>query len=76
MLELLNQILFFCQHIDIYEKNKNSMFDKIKKDLIDLNIFDETENIEFNSDNNNLKIYAENINNNYFRIETKIEQNS
>ena len=45
LLELVNKILFFSEQIDIYEKNKNCLFDKVKKDLIELNIFDEIENI-------------------------------
>ena len=77
LLKFIHNILFFCENYDSNENNNNnSLYDRIRKDLFDLNVFDETENIEFNSDNINLKIYAENINNNYFRIETKIEQSS
>ena len=74
LLKLINNVLFFCENYDINEnKNNNniSLFERIRKDLFDLDVFDETENIEFNSDNINLKFVAENINNNYFRIANK-----
>ena len=82
LLKLINNVLFFCENYDINEnknknnKDNNSLFKRIRKDLFDLDVFDETENIEFNSDNINLKFFAECINNNYFRIETKIDQSS
>ena len=74
MLRFINKILSFCEQKDIYENRKNCLYTIIRKDLLDLNVFDEIENIEFNSEDINLKIFAEYINNNYFRDEAKIDQ--
>ena len=74
MLRFINKILSFCEQKDIYENRKNCLYNIIRKDIFDLNVFDEIENIEFNSEDINLKIFAEYINNNYFRDEEKIEQ--
>ena len=67
MVELVNQILFFCEQIDLNEKNSNSLFEKIKKDLFGLNVFEEIENIEYDIDINdiNIKISAQQIRNNF-----------
>ena len=67
LLELINRILFFCEQIDIYEKG--DLFIKIKKDLNDLNIFDEIENIECNTINCNIKFLSQKIIENYFFCE-------
>ena len=67
MVELVNKILFFCEQIDLNEKNSNSLFEKIKKDLFGLNVFEEIENIEYDIDINdiNIKISAQQIRNNF-----------
>ena len=67
MIELVNKILFFCEQIDLNEKNSNSLFEKIKKDLFGLNVFEEIENIEYDIDINdiNIKISAQQIRNNF-----------
>lgn len=61
LLELLNKLLFFCGQIDINEKRKNSLLEKIKRELYDLNVFEEVENIEYNTINSNIKFSAQQI---------------
>lgn len=73
MLNFIKNILFFCEEWDKYESGKNSIFEKIRKDLIYLDVLNEIENIECDSEYSNLKSLAEFINNNFFSIETKIE---
>ena len=65
MLDLISAILFFCEQIDINEKEENYFFYKIKKELYTINVFEEIENIECNFVNNNLKILAHQICDNY-----------
>jgi len=68
MLDFVNKTLFFCEQYDNYLKdNKACLFDKIKKEYIDLNVFEEIENIECNSINLNIKIISENILDNFVR---------
>ena len=74
MLNLIRNILFFCEELDKFEKGKNYIFEKIKQELKDLYIFDKIENIECDSYCINIKNLAEDINNNYFRTSEKIEQ--
>ena len=66
LLEFINKILFFSEQCDSYENGKNCLFERIKKDLIDLNVFEEIENIEI-SVNGEIKNYARQINDNYIR---------
>ena len=73
MLNFIKNILFFCEEWDKYENGKNNIFEKIRKDLIYLDVLNEIENIECDSEYSNLKSLAEFINNNFFSIETKIE---
>lgn len=65
MIELVNKILFFCEQIDLNEKNSKSLFEKIKKELFDLNVFEEIENIECDIDNNDIKFLVQQIRNNF-----------
>ena len=67
MLEFINKTLFFCEQYDNYQKGKTSLFEKINKEYIDLNAFEEIENIECNSINLNIKIISENILDNFVR---------
>ena len=67
MLEFINKTLFFCEQYDNYQKDKTSLFEKINKEYIDLNAFEEIENIECNSINLNIKIISENILDNFVR---------
>ena len=71
LLEFVNKILFFTEQYDIFDNKKNNFFDKIKKDLKELNVFYEIENIEIEGDTN-FRLIAEEINNKYFRILTNI----
>ena len=54
---LVNKILFFCEQLDLYEK-ENCRLEKIKKDLFDLNVFDEIENIESNYVNEDINFFS------------------
>ena len=65
ILDLVNRILFFCEQIDINEKGDICLFKEIKKELHDLNIFEEIENIECNTINNDLKLLAQQISSNF-----------
>ena len=68
MLELINRILFFCEQMSICVKDKdkeNNFFEKIKKDLFDMNVFEELENIGCNEINSQIKFYAQQICDNY-----------
>ena len=65
MIELVNKILFFCEQIDLNEKNSKSLFEKIKKELFDLNVFEEIENIECDIDVNDIKFLVQQIRNNF-----------
>ena len=65
ILELANRILFFCEQIDINEKGDICLFKEIKKELYDLNIFEEIEDIECNTVNNDLKLLAQQISRNF-----------
>ena len=65
MLELINNLLFFCEQIDLNLKNEHSLLEKIKKELYDLNVFEEIENIEYNIVNNYIKNIAQQIRDNY-----------
>jgi hypothetical protein len=67
MLEFVNKTLFFCEQYDISQKSKACLFEKINKEYIDLNVFEEIENIECNSINLNIKIISENILDNFVR---------
>ena len=57
IISLVNKILFFCEQLDIYEKG-NCFLEKIKKDLNDLNVFDEIENIETNYVNEDINFFS------------------
>ena len=65
ILDLVNRILFFCEQIDLNEKGEICLFKEIKKELYDLNIFEEIENIECNTINNDLKLLAQQISSNF-----------
>ena len=65
MLELVNNLLFFCEQIDLNLKNEHSLLEKIKKELYDLNVFEEIENIEYNIINNYIKNIAQQIRDNF-----------
>ena len=65
MLELVNNLLFFCEQIDLNEKSEHSLLEKIKKELYDLNVFEEIENIEYNIINNYIKNIAQQIRDNF-----------
>ena len=67
ILEFVNKTLFFCEQYDNYQKSKTCLFEKINKEYIDLNVFEEIENIECNSINSNFKIISENILDNFVR---------
>ena len=67
LLEFINKTFFFCEQYDNYQKDKTSLFEKINKEYIDLNAFEEIENIECNSINLNIKIISENILDNFVR---------
>ena len=71
LLDLANKILVFTEQYDIHSNNKNCILDRIKKDLKELNVFYEIENIEVDGDIN-LRLVAEAINNQYFRVLTDI----
>ena len=73
LLNFIQNILLFCEEWDKCENGKNRISDKIRKDLIDLDVLNEIENIECDSECSNLKSLAEFINNNFFSIEIKIE---
>ena len=57
MISLVNNILFFCEQLDNYEK-ENCYLGKIKKHLYDLNVFDEIENIESNFVNEDVNFFS------------------
>ena len=57
MISLVNNILFFCEQLDNYEK-ENCYLGKIKKHLYDLNVFDEIENIETNFVNEDVNFFS------------------
>ena len=65
ILELVNNLLFFCEQIDLNEKSEHSLLEKIKKELYDLNVFEEIENIEYNIINNYIKNIAQQIRDNF-----------
>ena len=65
ILDLVNKILFFCEQISISDKGEVNLFETIKKELYALNVFEEIENIEYNTVNSNLKFLAQQISNNY-----------
>ena len=71
LLEFVNQILFYCDEC-IKEKNENNfIIDKIKKEINDLNVFEELENIVCNFDDSKIIIFAENLIYNYKRNENE-----
>ena len=57
MISLVNNVLFFCEQLDNYEK-ENCYLGKIKKHLYDLNVFDEIENIESNFVNEDVNFFS------------------
>ena len=57
MISLVNNILFFCEQLDNYEK-ENCYLGKIKKQIYDLNVFDEIENIESNFVNEDVNFFS------------------
>ena len=68
IISLINKILFFCEQLDIYEKG-NCFLEKIKKDLNDLNVFDEIENIESNYVNEDINFFSHFIIEQYLKNE-------
>ena len=65
LLDLIKILLYFCQQVDIIDKKENSLYEKIKKELYNLNVFEEIENIESNTINSYIKFIAHQISENF-----------
>ena len=68
IISLVNNVLFFCEQLDIYEKD-NYLLEKIKKDLYDLNVFEEVENIDSNYVNEDIYFFSHFIIEQYLKKE-------
>ena len=68
IISLVNNVLFFCEQLDIYEK-ENCLLEKIKKDLYDLNVFEKVENIDSNYVNEDINFFSHFIIEQYLKKE-------